>query len=265
MFKNWEDARNAVKEIMQSEIGYPSVFRLSDAEETDVALKLYGVDGSVADVMLSGIGYRPMKRCLLLGTADGELGFTINLNRKVRKVCSRFGGFDLSPFDVAQRWEEDRWRDPYMREDLQDYGIIMDTLECAATWSQMEEVRTRVREFVKGHPHTICMTHLSHAYPQGGNLYFIFIARIADIDSYFKMQYGILEAIQQSGAAMSHHHGIGKQTSPWFAEQMGSLHMGLLKSLKDYFDPHHIMNPGGTLGFDMLIEQEDKRWGIHID
>jgi alkyldihydroxyacetonephosphate synthase len=41
IFKNWEDAKDAVREIMQGQFGYPSVFRLSDPEETDVAFSKF--------------------------------------------------------------------------------------------------------------------------------------------------------------------------------------------------------------------------------
>jgi alkyldihydroxyacetonephosphate synthase len=109
------------------------------------------------------------------------------------------------------------------------------------------------------------MTHLSHAYPQGANLYFIFIARIDSIREYLQLQYDTLQAIQDAGAAVSHHHGIGKQTAPWFAEQMGEPAMDLLRALKTHFDPHHILNPGGTLALDMLPEQQAKTWGMHLD
>jgi hypothetical protein len=158
-------------------------------------------------------------------------------------------------FGVTQRWEHSRFRDPYMREDLQDFGILTDTLECAVTWGQLKEVHERVRAFIKSRPRTICMTHLSHAYPQGANLYFIFIARMDSIQAYLELQYGILQAIQESGAAMSHHHGIGKQTGAWFAEQVGAPTVQLLQALKRHFDPDNILNPGGTLGLDMLPEQ----------
>ncbi len=43
MFKDWETAQAAAKEIMQSEAGYPSVFRLSDPEETNIMLHMYNV------------------------------------------------------------------------------------------------------------------------------------------------------------------------------------------------------------------------------
>jgi alkyldihydroxyacetonephosphate synthase len=109
------------------------------------------------------------------------------------------------------------------------------------------------------------MGHLSHAYPQGGNLYFIFITRVTTIQDYLEFQYGILNAIQKSGASMSHHHGIGKQTGPWLEDQIGSTAMDVIRALKIHFDPQNILNPGGTLGLDMSVEQAEKRWGFDLD
>jgi alkyldihydroxyacetonephosphate synthase len=41
--------------------------------------------------------------------------------------------------------------------------------------------------------------------------------------------------------------------------------MNLLYALKRHFDPHNILNPGGTLGIDMLPEQQSKTWGMDLD
>ncbi len=265
MFKNWDDAVEACREIMQCECGYPSVFRLSDPEETDVAMKLYHVEGTPADSVLKLTGFQPMQKCLLLGLTDGEKGFSRNVNRQIKRICRKYGAFNLSFAPVTSNWEKGRFRDPYMREDLQDFGILIDTLECAVTWSQMKQVHAQVRGFVKSHPNTICMTHLSHAYPQGGNLYFIFIAKINTIKEYLDLQYGVLSSIQQSGAAISHHHGVGKQTAPWLEGQIGTAQMDVIRALKAHFDPRNIMNPGGTLGLDMSPEQKELRWSKDLE
>jgi len=264
LFKNWEDAQLAVREIMQAEAGFPSVFRLSDPEETDVAMRMYHIHGSPADTVLKVLGYQPMQRCLLLGSSDGNKAYARLVKHNIARIARNHPAFPLTPFGVTQRWEKSRFTDPYLREDLMDFGILIDTLECAVTWEQLPKVHAHVRKFVKSRPHTICMTHLSHAYPQGTNLYFIFIAKITDIDEYLQLQYGVLQAIQESGAAMSHHHGIGKQTAPWLEKQIGSSNMDILRALKQHFDPQGIMNPGGTLGLDMTEEQRKKLWGFRV-
>ncbi len=262
LFKTWEDGVNACREVMQGEFGFPSVFRLSDPEETDVGLRMYHVHGTPADTLFRRLGYQPMQRCLMLGTCDGDRDFARLVERKLKKICKGNGAFNLTPFRVAQSWEKSRFTDPYMREDLMDYGVLIDTLECAVTWENLRRVHAEVRAVIKARPKTICMTHLSHAYPQGANLYFIFVAHMSEINEYLALQYGVLEAILKAGAAMSHHHGMGKQTAPWLVEQIGKQQMDVIRVLRDHFDPHHVMNPGGTLGLDMTEEQMAKRWGF---
>lgn len=262
LFKTWEEAYTAYREVMQGEFGFPSVFRLSDPEETDTAMRIYHIHGSPADTVLRWFGYRRMQRCLLICSADGDIDFTRLVKRKTTRICRRHGAFVLSPFGVTKMWEHTRFSDPYMRDDLMDFGILIDTLECATTWDQMPAVHEQVRKVVKKHPQTICMTHLSHAYPQGSNLYFIFVKKYKDINDYLSLQYSILEEVQKSGAAMSHHHGIGKQTAPWLKDQIGDGCMEIIHALKNHFDPDYIMNPGGTLGLDMNKQQREKRWGM---
>jgi alkyldihydroxyacetonephosphate synthase len=247
---------------MQSEFGFPSVFRLSDPEETDVALRMYHVHGTPVDKLLRAMGHLPMQRCMFIGLTDGDRDSARLVERKLRGIFRKYGVFDLTAAKVTQSWEKSRYTDPFMREDLMDYGVMIDTLECAVTWDNIARVHREVRGFIKARPQTICMTHLSHAYPQGANLYFIFVAKMKEINEYLELQYGVLEAIQKAGASMSHHHGIGKQTGPWLEGQLGKAQVDVLRVLRDHFDPHHVMNPGGTLGLDMNAEQMEKRWGF---
>ena len=255
MFKDWKSAMDAAREIMQCECGRPSVFRLSDPEETDCMMRLYGVDESPLAGLLSGLGYKPHKRCLFLGFTDGEKGFCKNIAKNVRRVCKKYHAMSLTGA-VTSAWEKGRFNDPYLRDTMQDFGIMTDTLECSVRWSQMEEVHQMVREYCHSRPNTICMTHMSHCYPQGANLYFIFIARMTELDDFVSYWSGILDHIQKSGAAISHHHGIGKFFAPWLEGQIGTRQMEIFKTLKHHFDPDNLMNPGGTLGLDLTEEQK---------
>ena len=255
MFKDWETAQAAAKEIMQSEAGYPSVFRLSDPEETNIMLHMYNVIDSPVRHLFKLKGFEEGKMCLFLAFTNGEKGFSKNLAKHTKRVCRKYGGLTLTGY-VTKSWEKGRFNDPYMRDTMQDFGLVMDTMECSVNWSNMSKVHAEVRKFVKSRPHTICMTHMSHVYPQGANLYWIFITRMHDPAEFKAYHAGILDAIQKSGASMSHHHGIGKMFAPWLEGSIGHNEYEVFRTLKEHFDPDGIMNPGGTLGFDLTEEEK---------
>jgi alkyldihydroxyacetonephosphate synthase len=257
MFKDWETGQAAAREIMQSEAGYPSVFRLSDPEETAIMMHMYGVVDSPLRRIFTGRGFKVGEMCLYLGFTNGEAGFSRNCAKNAGRVARRYGGIWLSGM-VTKAWEKGRFNDPYLRDTVQDFGLVMDTMECSVNWSNMGKVHREVRAYVKSRPQTICMTHMSHVYPQGANLYWIFITRMHDPEEYRRFHAGILDAIQQSGASMSHHHGIGKMFGPWLEGSIGRNEYAIFRALKNHFDPGNIMNPGGTLGFD--IDERDKRF-----
>lgn len=257
MFRDWETAQAAAREIMQSEAGYPSVFRLSDPEETRIMLRLYGVDETPLMKLFRLRGFQEGEMCLFLGFTNGENGFSRNCARHAKAVARRFGGLGLTGF-VTRSWEKGRFNDPYLRDTMQDFGIVTDTMECTVNWSNMSQVHKEVRAFCKSRPDTICMTHMSHVYPQGANLYFIFIIKESDPEAFRAYHAGILDAIQRSGAAMSHHHGIGKMFGPWLEGYVGRNEYDVIRALKKHFDPDNIMNPGGTLGLDTA--EADKRF-----
>lgn len=257
MFPSWEAAVNAAREISQGEFGMPSVFRISDQEETDIAMRLYGISGTPIDAMLKIRGFKPMERSLFIGQADGEKGFAKNVKKNVKRIAKKYGAMNLTGYPVT-KWEHGRYRDPYMREDLHDYGIIIDTLETSVTWSTLHHIHQGVRKYIKKRKGTICMTHGSHFYSQGTNLYFIFIGKYKNLKDYKKFQEGVIDAIEKHGGSLSHHHGVGKMIGPWMERHLGKEQVNVLRVLKRHFDPHSILNPGGTLGLDLKAGETRK-------
>ena len=186
----------------------------------------------------------------MIASSEGERRFARNVKRRVKRICRQCGGMYLTGYPTRQ-WVPGRFKDPYLREDLNDYGILIETLDTAVTWDRIHQLHQGVRRVVKLRPDTLCMTHASHFYAQGTNLYFIFVTRAAHIDDFLAFQEKILHAFQQFGGSPTHHHGIGKLFSPWMQPFLGDAQMGLLKAIKRHFDPNTIMNPGGQLGLDL--------------
>ena len=246
MLPTWRAAVDAAREMVQGEFGKPAVFRISDPEETDRGLKLYEMPFPV-NLFLKKRGFKPMQRCLCLGTVEGEKDYARLVHRKIRRLFKTFGGLYLGGYG-ARKWEKTRYTEPYMREDLNDYGVTIDTLETSVQWDRLHDLHQGVRRYIKGRPKTLCMTHASHFYPTGTNLYFIFMGRFESVDAYRSFHTGIIDRIQEHGGSLSHHHGVGRLMAPWMEHHLGVEQMAVLRSLKKHFDPHHIMNPGGPTG-----------------
>ncbi len=152
LFKTWEDGLEACREVMQGEFGFPSVFRLSDPEETDVAMRMYHVHGTPVDSILQLLGYKPMQRCMFIGLADGDRDLARLIEKKVKSIFKKYHAFSLTMAKVTQSWEKSRYTDPFMREDLMDYGVLIDTLECAVRWENLASVHSEVRAYIKVTP-----------------------------------------------------------------------------------------------------------------
>ena len=250
MFPSWEAAVDAAREVVQGEFGMPAVFRISDPEETEIGLKLKGFSDGLFAKYLTRRGLEPMKRCLCIGTAEGEKGLTKHVKKTASKIAKAHGAMSLTGY-ATKLWEHGRFSDFYMRDDLLDYGIIIDTLETGVTWENLHRLHQGVRAFVKKRPGTLCMTHASHFYPQGTNLYFIFLMKPENPDEFYQFRKEVVDNILEHGGSISHHHGIGRMFAPWMESHLGREQMDVLRTLKKHFDPKNIMNPGGTLGLDV--------------
>ncbi len=244
MFPDFEAAVSAGRQISQGRFGMPAIFRISDAEETDVALQMYGLEGGLLDRFLNFKKLRKGKRCLVMGQAEGEKGFSANVFSQVKRIAKKNRGLYLSGYPM-KKWYHGRFSDPYMRDALNDYGVLIDTLECSVTWDNLHPLHTKVRAVVKANPQTICMTHASHFYAQGTNLYFIFITKMKSLDDFRVYQRSIIDAIEKAGGSLSHHHGVGRMMAPWMEKHLGKEQMDILRAIKSHLDPKGIMNPGG--------------------
>ena len=249
LFRDWAGAVDAAREISQGEFGLPAVLRISDPEETERGLKLKGFDKGIYDRYFRLRGCEPMKRCLCVGIVEGEKRFAKHVAAMASKVARAHGGTTLTGF-AARQWERGRYSDIHLREDVLDFGLVLDTLETGVTWENLHRVHEGVREFVKSRPGTMCMTHASHFYPQGTNLYFILILRPKDLEEFVEFRNAVVSKIVEFGGSVSHHHGVGRMFAPWLEKHLGPEQMAVLRALKLHFDPDDIMNPGGTLALD---------------
>lgn len=251
IFKDWVGAVDAVREICQGQFGLPAVFRLSDAVETDNGFQMYPQPAAI-EWGLDRLGFKPGRRCLCLGTVEGDRDFTSLVHSKIGRIVRQHGGMSIGG-GPARSWEEDRYSSFLIAEAISDYDIIMDTVETPVKWDNLHRIHDTVLDYARSVPGTTCMSHMSHFYPYGSNLYFIFGVK-GSVQDYVAYRTGLVDAMVAAGGSPSHHHGVGRLMYPWVEKFLGKEEMDVLRTLKHHFDPHNIMNPGYQLGLDVPDE-----------
>ena len=166
----------------------------------------------------------------------------------------RAGGGVALGHRPGEAWYRSRYAAPYLRDELLDRGVLVETLETATTWANLLKLHEAVREALRaalagrGTP-PLVMCHVSHLYPSGASLYFTFLARQEEdtLAQWRAAKTAASEAIVAGGGTITHHHAIGRDHRQWLAAEDGELGVEVLRAAKDRLDPAGIMNPGKLL------------------
>jgi alkyldihydroxyacetonephosphate synthase len=213
----------------------PDIARLSDEPETALSLAMAGT-GALGQRLLGG-------RCLLVCGWQGAHGRSAAARRLLRG-----GARPLGP-SPGHAWEKSRFAGPHLRDDLMDRGVLVETLETATSWSNLERLYGAVRGALPG-LHVGC--HVSHLYPTGASLYFTVLGAQTDdpVAQWLGFKDAVTRAILAHGGTLSHHHAVGADHAPYLEDEIGSFGVELLRTLKTRCDPAGIMNPGKLLAQD---------------
>lgn len=254
LLPSFDAGLEALRTIAQSE-SQPTVARLSDSVETEVSIATAGLSHSMRRV--AGKALQLLKRdsaCLLITGYEGTAESASDRRKSVKRLLRRAGAWPIGQA-VGNKWLHSRYEAPYLRDDLLDRGVFVETFETATVWSKLEQVYAALREAVSeglaqlGTP-PIVLCHISHIYPAGASLYFTVFAKRADSDpigQWRVFKEVACAAIVAEGATLTHHHGIGSDHQPWLKHEVGLLGTELLASIKRTCDPARIMNPGKVI------------------
>ena len=249
IFPDFEKAVSASREICQGQFGLPAVFRISDAFETENAFQMYPQPPIIEWVLDKVLGMKPGKRCLCMGTVEGEASFTKLVQKKIARIAKKHGAFSTGA-GPSKIWEKDRYTSFLIGEAISDFDIVMDTVETPVKWDNLHHIHDSVLKYAHSVPGTTCFGHMSHFYPYGTNLYFIFGVK-GSVEDYVKYRTALVDAMVKAGGTPSHHHGVGRLMHQWIEGFLGKNEMDVLRTLKRHFDPNNIMNPGAQLGLDV--------------
>lgn len=273
LFKSFDDGVAAIRTMMQSGI-VPAVVRLSDEDETRSFFAMREESTGWKE-FIQRIGMRFLNArgfsfengaLMILGFEDDPNSF-----RGVA-LCKSHGAFDLGR-GIANDWLNDRYETPYLRDVLLDRGVLVDTLETATTWTNLERLHKALTQTISAATEStgsraLVLTHISHCYRDGASLYVTFLARMAhskEIAQWETIKRAATECIMENGGTLSHHHGVGYEHAAWLNRENGAIGMDVLRALKSAIDPTNVMNPGKWLeseatSVDLALEYQERFW-----
>ena len=251
-FRNWAAGLAGLQRLARHDL-LPDVVRLSDPDETRANL-----------LMASGTGARALRAtlrarrhgegCLLVVGWEG-LPALVRARRKAAASVLQEGGAIRVGRQVGESWRKHRFEAPYLRDRLMDSGLLVETLETAATWSALPTVYDSVRRalgrsLTRAGRRPLVMSHVSHGYPTGASLYVTVLADRDDdlpIQQWLAAKREATDALLAAGGTLTHHHAVGADHRPWLEREVGPLGVEVLRAVKQRLDPTGICNPGVLL------------------
>ena len=255
LFPSFEEGYEGIYECVASPYR-PSLFRLSDARETELAFQMKRPATGLSRLLegwfkryLAGRGYTAP--CLMIAGFEGEADRVQAVRTGAFRILKTHGGFHLGT-KVGESWSREKYSLPYLRDYVMDYGVMADVAETSTVWSNVlplyhaakkmleDRFRADSRPFYLG-------CHISHTYQTGCSLYFTFAARITpgrELEEYYRYKRLITEAFVTHGGTLSHHHAVGIEHLDWLEREVTPTGVRALRGLKAALDPRGIMNPG---------------------
>ena len=249
-FRSFAEGADALRRLAQRGEA-PDVARLSDESETRMSLAMAGDDGLKAKAggaLLRARGYSG--GCLLVAGWEGSTQELSRRHSPAARLLRDAGGLAVGRAP-GEAWRASRFAGPHLRDDLLDRGVLVETLETATSWSNLDNLYRGVAGALRGalvQPMVLC--HMSHVYATGASLYFTVFARQDAADpsgQWRRAKTAACDAIVAAGGTITHHHAVGRDHVPWLGAELGDLGIELLRALRERCDPAGVMNPGKLL------------------
>jgi alkyldihydroxyacetonephosphate synthase len=255
-FEDFQTGAEALR-ILAQQHALPDVARLSDESETRMSLALAGDGGVKGRLGRAYIGLRGMGSGVLAILGFDGTEETVAIRRSRTMSLLRAQGALPVGESPGRAWLAGRFHAPYLRDDLLTQGVMVETLETATPWSNVQSLHTAVGDAIAGTlaaggTPALVMCHISHVYETGCSLYFTFIARQRpgqEIEQWHEVKGAACTAIVDGGGTITHHHAIGRDHRAWMEREVGAGGVAALRALKSELDPDGIMNPGKLLPF----------------
>ncbi len=231
LFPNLHSGMEAIIQVFRRDLR-PALIRLYDENETRFVLGRFQSP--------------PEGACVLNFIYSATQDLVRLEKRTVKQICLNYGAEDLGSAP-SKHWWENRFDLFYPSNLNMGPGMLYDVLDVAASYANLEKMYWEMRQAIEA-TGVSTMSHFSHFYQDGGNIYVIFVGHAKNLEDQEALYHQVwrvgLEAAHRAGGTLSHQHGVGLLKASWMPLEHGETGFSLLQAIKQFLDPNNIMNPG---------------------
>ncbi|XP_076758899.1 alkyldihydroxyacetonephosphate synthase isoform X2 [Xylocopa sonorina] len=142
----------------------------------------------------------------------------------------------------------------YIRDLGLEYYVLSESFETSVSWNRAlslcRNVKSRVaREcYSRGIERYFISCRVTQTYDAGCCVYFYMAFNYMNlpdpVETYETIEHVAREEILANGGSLSHHHGVGKLRSCFYADAVGEAGVSLYRAAKAHLDPHNIFATG---------------------
>ena len=163
--------------------------------------------------------------CLLICGWEGDAAAIARRRAPAARVLRRAGAMPVGE-GPGRGWLAGRYAGPHLRDDLLDRGVLVETLETATTWSNLEALKGAVTRALEGTlaaplvalprlpPLRDRRVALLHGARGAGR-------RATRSGSGSGRRRAATDAIVAAGGTITHHHAVGADHAPWMPAEVG--------------------------------------------
>ncbi|MBN8595588.1 MAG: FAD-binding oxidoreductase [Anaerolineae bacterium] len=226
-FDNLSDGITVMRETMQRGLR-PFLLRFYNPAESRYAMRDTG-----------------FTKCVMFLGFEGEPSIAEAEFRVCQSIWQQFTVEELGSAPV-ERWMQHRFDFSTVENILRRPGGLAETIEIAHYWDGIQDTFDRLMAALSTFGIEV-LAHFSHTYPQGTSLYMILLGeRANDADAeatLLQIWQTAMRVTLDTGAVLSHHHGVGVVRKDFVREALGSA-MIVLDQIKDVLDPNNVLSPG---------------------
>ena len=231
--------RHAAWEFSTFAEGVEAIRRTLRRGATPAAVRLYDAEESRRTFNHDGV--------LFIALDEGDAAVVEASMHVLADECARAAPLSS---ELVEHWIQTR-NDVSALGRVLEMGVMVDTIEVSASWTHLPGLYERaVRELRALEGTVAASAHLSHAYLDGGCLYFTFAGLGSDPEDdvwaeayYYEVWDVVMRATLDHHGSISHHHGVGLVRSSYLSEALGE-GFDVLRRVKAALDPGNILNPG---------------------